>query len=123
MLKLKQIHHGRNATNGIYIFTSFEKERTCAIIKSTILTIGGDFWDRSDCCFVAKWRAPKFHTILPTKFTFYVGDGLVRAVGRAADMQTITTRLKLWGMLYVWDHFVSNLLRLYPTTDCERKNK
>ena len=98
-------------------FTPFEKERTCAIIKTTILTIGGDFRDRSDGCFVAKWRAPKFHTILPTKFTFYVGDGLVRAVSGAADMQTITTQLKLWGILYVWDHFVSNLLRLYPNTD------
>lgn len=98
-------------------FTPLDKAETCSIIKKTIATIGGKTKDVSPYVFTGKWRSKQHRPFFAKKFTFYVGDGIVRVSSGSEEMQFITMRLPLRGIGKVWDHFVEFLLKLYPDYD------
>ncbi len=102
----------------VYLFFStLSKEKTKKAIKETINAIGGKVNNISANSFEAKWRSPKYHTIFPTKFRFYVGDGSVRVESGSMKMEFILMGFPLRGFHNTWDHFISNLLKRYPDVD------
>lgn len=100
----------------VYTFRSpWGAAETCEAIATTVEYMGGKVKEVSPGCLTAKWRSPKFATVFPTKFSFYVGDGIVRAITGNANMEIITMRFKVrGGFQSIWNWFIVNLLKLYP---------
>lgn len=103
----------------IYTFYSpWDREKTKEAIKAAVTRLGGKPKEISPGCMSAKWRSPNYATIFPTKFTFYIGDGIVRAVSGTNNMQMIPMRFKVrGGFQSIWNTFIIALLKLYPDVD------
>ena len=103
----------------VYTFrTPWSVAETSAAIITTVKGMGGSAKETSPGCIRAKWYSSKVATILPAKFQFYVGDGVVRAVTGRANMDIIVMRFKVrGGFQSFWDRFIVTLLRIYPDVD------
>lgn len=100
----------------IYTFnTVVNPEQTAQIICSTIKAIGGTIIKNQGNIIDAKWRSPKFHTVLPTKFSFVIGQDAVRVMCGNGMMEFIVVDLGQGkGAASIWMTFVEKLLILYP---------
>ena len=100
----------------IYTFNTVNNpEQTAEIICNTVKSIGGTITNKSNNMIDAKWRSPKFHTILPTKFSFIIGQDAVRVMCGNGIMEFIVVDLgKAKGAASIWMTFVEKLLVLYP---------
>jgi hypothetical protein len=73
-------------------------------------------------CLRASWRtqhyhSKQYHTVFPSKFTFYVGEDIVRVIDSKGMMQMIPLRFKVGGYSAIWNAFVESLLKVAPDTD------
>lgn len=100
----------------IYTFnTVISPEQTAQIICTTINAIGGTVTKMQNNVIDAKWRSPKYHTILPTKFSFIIGQDAVRVMCGNGMMQFIVVNLGQGkGAASIWMTFVEKMLSLYP---------
>lgn len=98
-------------------YSPWGQAETREAIKATVRNIGGRVDEISLSCIRAKWKSPYRSTIFPIKFTFYVGDGLVRVVSGNENADINITGLKVLSNRTVWDWFIVNLLKLYPDVD------
>ena len=95
-------------------FTPLSIEETSHAIQAAIRAINGKVRVYPDGRIVGKWRSPRN---LKKKFTFYIGDGIVRAVMGKHNMEIIIMRFKLGGFHIIWDHFIKNLIKMNPGID------
>lgn len=105
----------------IYTFRSpWSAEVTSNVIIGTIQSMQGSVKIDRPGCFRATWKtqpyhSQQYHTVFPTQFTFYVGDGVVRAVTGTETMQALPVRYyRLAGTNVIWNAFIESLLRLVP---------
>ena len=110
--------------NAVYTFRSpWGIDETCNVIKLTVESMRGSIKVVSPGCIKAKWRTQPFHsqqyhTVFPSKFTFYVGNGIVRAVTKQSILsQSIFMRFKLVGVERIWNAFIESLMKAAPDVD------
>lgn len=111
---------------GQFVFTFYspvEVKDTFDIIERVVTSMKGKTKRVSDCRINAEWRVQKYHskqyhTVLPTKCSFYVGKDMVRAViSNSAEPTVIGTSRKLVGIEIVWNAFIESLITMYPDMD------
>lgn len=108
----------------VYTFsTPWERDVTCNVIKVTVESMHGKVKQISPGCLQASWRtqpchSKQYHTVFPSKFMFYVGDGIVRAVTGNTTMQMLPMRFQFLGGIHiVWNAFIESLLKTSPGVD------
>lgn len=107
----------------IYTFCSpLGADKTIEVIKSTVEFMKGEIKQPSPNCLQAKWRtqpynSKQYHTVFSSKFTFYVGEDIVRVVAGNVNMQMIPMRFKLGGPQIVWNAFIESLAKVVPEVD------
>ena len=107
----------------VYTFRSpWGIDETCNVIKSTVESMRGKAKLVAPGCLQASWRtqpchSKQYHTVFPSKFTFYVGEGIVRAVTGSANFGIIVSRFKIGGLQIVWNAFIESLMRVAPEVD------
>ncbi len=107
----------------VYTFQSpLGTEETYNIIKTTVESMHGKVKMVSPGCLQATWRtrrchSKQFHTVFPSKFRFYVGEGIVRAVMGNANFSIIVSQFKLGGLQIVWNAFIESLMKVAPNID------
>lgn len=107
----------------VYTFrTLWGMEETCDVIKKTVESMKGKVKEVSPGCLMAKWRtqsyhSKRYHTLFPTKFKFYVGEGIVRVVTGSSNMQMIPMMFKPGGIHIVWNAFIESLMVIAPDVD------
>ena len=107
----------------VYTFWSpLGMEETCDVIKNTVLSMKGKVKEVSPGCMKAQWRtqpyhSKQFHTLCPTKFSFYVGDGVVRVVTGTSNMQMLPMIFKPGNVHITWNAFIESLLTVAPGVD------
>ena len=107
----------------VYTFHSpWGVDETCNVITYTIRSMYGSVKRLSPGCIEATWRtqgfhSKQYHTVFPSKFRFYVGEGIVRAVIGNANFSIIVSRFKLGGLQIVWNAFIESLMRVAPNVD------
>ena len=107
----------------VYTFRSpWGIDATCNLFKNTVESMYGKVKVVSPGCLQASWRTQPYHskqyyTVFPSKFKFYVGEGIVRAVIGSNEFSMIVSRFKLGGPQIVWNAFVESLLREAPNID------
>lgn len=107
----------------VYTFrTPWSVDETCDVIKSTVKSMKGKVKEVSPGCLNAQWRtqsyhSKRYHTVFPTKFRFYVGEGIVRVVTGSANMQMIPMIFKIGGIHIVWNAFIESLMTVAPGVD------
>ncbi len=93
-------------------------QQTADMICNTINAIGGTISDRQPNLINAKWRSPNYHTILPSKYSFIIGQDAVRVMCGSTQMGFIVVNMRNGGgVVRVWMTFVDKLLSLYPECD------
>ena len=111
---------------GQFVFTFYspvEVKDTFDIIERVVTSMKGKTKRMSDCQINAEWRVQKYHskqyhTVLPTKCSFYVGKDMVRAIiSNSAEPTVIGTSRKLAGIEIVWNAFIESLITMYPGMD------
>lgn len=104
-----------------YTFHSLETvENTKQMIIGTIVSMCGKIKKIDGDVIIGTWRTRKYQTLLPVKFTFYVGVDMVRVLAHGSCVQyvgTITIQGKLCGEELIWDAFIKALHRRYPDID------
>ena len=95
---------------------------TYNVIKATVESIRGKTKETYPGCIVAKWRTQPFHskqyhTVFPSKFTFYVGEDIVRVDDGRGMMQMIPLQFKVNGYPAIWNAFVESLTQTAPDVD------
>ena len=104
----------------VYSFiTPWEVEETRNVIKLTVESMGGKVKAVSPSCVKAKWRtgrqhSKRFFTFFPSKFTFYIGDGVVRVATGNSNMQRIPMTVRLGKIHIVWNAFIESLMKVAP---------
>ena len=107
----------------VYTFrTPWGVDETCDVIKRTVKSMSGKVKQISPGCLEAKLRtrrchSKQFYTVFPSKYRFYVGDGIVRAVIGNADFSIIVMRFSLGGLQIVWNAFLESLMKIAPDVD------
>jgi hypothetical protein len=108
----------------VYTFcTPWDRDATCNVIKATVESMRGKAKVVSPGCIKAKWRtqsyhSKRYHTVLPSKFTFFVGDGVVRVVNGKGTMQMLEMGpFKVAGYAAIWNAFIESLLKTAPGVD------
>lgn len=111
---------------GQFVFTFYspvEVNETFEIIERVVTSMKGKTKRMSDCRMNAEWRVQKYHTkqyhtVLPTKCSFYVGKDVVRAVmPTSGSTGVITMSRPLGGLAIVWNAFIESLITMYPDMD------
>lgn len=97
-------------------YSPVDTNETIDIITKVVKEIGGKA-SVSGNVIIAKWRSRKFHTVFPSKFTFYVGKDMVRVVNGSSECNLIVWQSKYAGFSNVWNDFVKTLLQVYPNMD------
>lgn len=92
------------------------------VIEYTVKSMSGTVKRISPCCLEATWRtcpfhSKQYHTVFPSKFRFYVGDGIVRAVIGNGNFNIFVMRFKLGGLQIVWNAFIESLMKVVPGVD------
>lgn len=108
--------------NAVYTFrTPWGINETCDVIKLTVESMKGTAKVVSPGRVTAKWKTQPSHSKQfrkAGKFTFYVGDGVVRAIGDPCVLsQKIFMHFKIGGQLAVWNAFIESLMTLAPGVD------
>lgn len=107
----------------VYTFHSpWGIDETCNVIKDVVESMRGKVKVVSPGCLQASWRtqpchSKQYYTVFPSKFRFYVGEGLVRAVMGNANFSFIVGRFKLGGLQIVWNAFIESLMKFAPDVD------
>ena len=107
----------------VYTFHSpWDVDETLRVIERTVKSMSGKVKQISPGCLEATWRtrpchSKQYHTVFPSKFRFYVGDGIVRAVIGNANFNIIFMRFKLGGLQIVWNAFIESLIKVAPGVD------
>lgn len=107
----------------VYTFRSpLSVDETCKVIMRTVRSMYGSVKQISPGCIEAKWRtqpchSKQYHTVFASKFRFYVGEGIVRAVIGNGNFNIIVSRFKLGGLQIVWNAFIESLLKVAPDID------
>lgn len=107
----------------IYTFHSpMGIEDTCNVIKATVESMNGKVRVVCPGCIEAKWRTQSFHskqyhTVFPSKYTFYVGDGLVRVDDGKGMFQMMAPQFKVGGYSAIWNAFLESLAMTAPNVD------
>lgn len=107
----------------VYTFHSpWGVDETCNVIKLTVQSMSGKVKQISPGCLEATWRtrpchSKQYHTVFPSKYRFYVGEGIVRAVIGSADFSMIVMRFNLGGLQIVWNAFLESLMKVAPGVD------
>ena len=108
----------------VYTFcTPWDAEKTLEAIEFTVKSMNGKVKRTSPGCLEAKWRtqpchSKQYYTVFPSKFMFYVGDGVVRAVIGNANFSIFVMRFKLGnGLMIVWNAFMESLMKVFPGVD------
>lgn len=114
-----------------FVFTFYSPvkvEDTFDIIERVITSMKGKTKRVSDCRINAEWRVQKYHskqyhTVFPTKCSFYVGEDMVRTViPTSGGAGIISTSRNLCGMEIVWNAFIESLTTMYPHIDFGMKS-
>ena len=108
--------------NAVYTFTTpWGVNETSNVIKLVVESMRGTAKIVSPGRVVTKWRTQPSHSKQfrkPGKFTFYVGDGVVRAVGDGCILsQVIFMHFEIGGQLAVWNAFIESLMKIAPGVD------
>lgn len=104
--------------SALYTFNSpVDQIRTCKIIKDVVASIGGIIKYERGNTIEASWRSPKFKTIFPSRFTFYVGANIVRVTMSTGVWREIMYERLPGGTDEIWHMFVEELLNRYPSID------
>lgn len=95
------------------------QDETCEAIKATVLSMNGRIKDLGRGRLKARWKNNlKRSDIFDNNCTFYVGNGVVRAVTNYPDTETIVMMFRrMTSALKFWNVFVENLLKRYPDAD------
>lgn len=107
----------------VYTFHSpWDVAETLRVIERTVKSMNGTVRQISPGCLEARWRtrpchSKQYHTVFPSKYRFYVGDGIVRAVIGNANFNIIFMRFKLGGLQIVWNAFIESLMKVAPGVD------
>lgn len=107
----------------VYTFRSpLGIDATCDVIKATVESMRGKVKTISPGCLEATWRtqpyhSKQYHTVFPSKFRFYVGDGIVRAVTGSGNFEIILMRFRIGGPQIIWNAFVESLISTAPGVD------
>ncbi len=103
----------------IYTFHSpLDKAETLRVIERAVKSIYGKVKQISPSCLQAKWRSPYFRKLFPSKFMFYVGDGIVRVVEGTGTTQMLNMGpFKVAGHSTLWNSFVVSLVKTAPGVD------
>lgn len=107
----------------VYTFHSpWGIDETCNVIKTTVESMRGKVKAVSPGCLQAAWKtqpyhSKQYHTVLPSKFMFYVGEDIVRVVAGNVNMQMVPMRFKLGGPQIVWNAFIESLMKAAPDVD------
>lgn len=99
--------------------TPWGQAGTCEAIKATIRHMNGTVKDLSRGRLTAKWNVKlKNASVFDHSCTFYVGDGIVRAVTDFPDTEIIVMVFnKLTPPLAFWNVFVESLIKCCPGVD------
>lgn len=99
--------------------TPWSQAETCEAIKATVLSMNGTIKDLSRGRLKAKWKINgKKPGVFDHCCTFYVGDGVVRAVTDFKDTEIIVMVFrKLSKPLALWNAFLENFTKRYPDAD------
>ena len=110
--------------NAVYTFhTPWGIDETCNVIKLTVESMKGKAKVVSPGRINAEWRtqpyhSQQYHTVFPSKYTFYIGNGIVRAVTKQSILsQSIFMRFKLTGVERIWNAFIESLMKVAPGVD------
>ncbi len=100
----------------------WDVSKTCDIIERTVKSMGGKVKRVSPGSLEATWRtrpchSKQYYTVFPSKYRFYVGDGIIRAVTGNAEFPFIVMRFKLGGLQIVWNAFLESLTKVAPGVD------
>lgn len=107
----------------VYTFHSpWGIDETSNVIKATVESMRGKVKVVSPGCLEAAWKtqpyhSKQYHALLPSKFRFYVGDGLIRVVEGNVNMQMVPMRFKPGGTQIVWNAFIESLIKVAPDVD------
>ena len=107
----------------VYTFHSpWGVNETLGVIEHTVKSMYGKVKKISPGCIEATWRtcsfhSKQYHTVFPSKFRFYVGDGIVRAVIGNANFNMFVMRFNLGGLQIVWNAFIESLMKVAPGVD------
>lgn len=108
---------------GQFVYTFYSPETvsdTVEIIKSTVLSLNGKIVKQDGNTVVGHWRSKQYITVLPVKFTFYVGVDMVRVIVNASAGKgtgIITAQRTLCGEEKIWNTFIEALVTRYPNID------
>ena len=108
----------------VYTFSSpYGMDETSKIIQTTVESMRGKAKVITPGRIEARWKTQPYHskqfsTMRPSKFTFYVGNGLVRVIGDACILShKVFMRFNLTGQLAVWNAFIESLQKVAPGVD------
>lgn len=99
--------------------TPWGQAETCKAITETVLSMNGRIKDLSRYRLKARWKTNlKKSDVFDNNCTFYVGDGVVRAVTNFPDTEKIVMVFRrMNASLAFWNAFVENFLKCYPDVD------
>lgn len=103
----------------VFTFNSpVEVKETIDMISKVVSVLRGKTVIK-DNVIVGKWRSNGYRTLLPHKFTFYVGNDHVRVITRdlSSDCSNIKWEYGCHRGLRIWDDFISTLLQMFPNLD------
>ena len=104
--------------SALFTFNSpMETTETCKIIKDVIASIGGKLKFERGNIIEATWRSPKFKTLFPSRFAFYVGANMVRVTMSTGVWREIMYERGRGGADEIWHKFVEELLSQHPSID------
>lgn len=111
----------------VYTFHSPKtQEETMTIIADVVWSMRGKYKVTAPGCMSAEWRIQPYHSlkyyaVMSSKFTFYIGQDMVRVVHPKRDGMTIFTkpgmRMRVDGIDRVWNAFIESLLARHPGID------
>ena len=92
---------------------------TCEAITETVLAMNGRIKDLGRGRLKARWKNNlKRSDVFDNNCTFYVGDGVVRAVTNYPDTEIIVmVYRRMTSALKFWNVFVETFLKRYPDAD------
>lgn len=98
-------------------------EETAEAIKTTVLSMNGTVKPISRSRLVARWKTNlKKAGVFDHSCTFYIGEGIIRAVTDYNDPEFITLEYRrLSRPLAFWNVFLEHLIKHYPNVDFEAK--
>lgn len=107
----------------VYTFHSPETpDETMAIITDVVTSMRGKYKVTSPGCVIAEWRIQPYHslqfyTVMPPKYTFYIGADMVRVVRSKGTYPMIAMRYPVTNFHRFWNAFIESLYTRHPDMD------